>query len=333
MTETQIKDYLKKYRIDSEESLAKHIEELKRNTKPNNEIIFTLVDLLLNEKSVLLSFFRENSKERGETAYIRTVTPFFLDEMLGKCSTQCFCDGSCKKPQEKKLGGYIKPNVYVNSTRHKAREEGNFHKEIVGDLEGVNKPKGVEVSLKELKENTINNVELGLDIVDILGITLCDNRDYIYKLIEKKISAKKDKIKTAKLHTYPLTPEECLKDDVITNSSRGEKETMEYLNEGLKRTEGVKLNKLKPQISLLFKQFPDALEAIAKCSEYGHKKYKETDSDFLNFKRVAEGSKAYADAGLRHRLKKGIDLESMLPHCYHVAWNALAELQLLIEEK
>ena len=60
MTDTQIKDYLKKYRIDSEESLAKHIEELKRGTKPNNEIIFTLVDLLLNEKSVLNSFFAEN---------------------------------------------------------------------------------------------------------------------------------------------------------------------------------------------------------------------------------------------------------------------------------
>ena len=233
MTNTQIKDYLKKYRIDSEESLAKHIEELKRGTKPNNEIIFPLVDLLLNEKSVLLSFFRENKKQE-------TITPLFLDEMLGKCSSQCFCDGSCKKLQEKKLGGYSKPNVYVNSTRHKAREEGNFHKEIVGDLEGVNKPKGVEVSLKELKENTINNVELGLDIADILGITLCDNRDYIYKLIEKKISAKKDKIKTAKLHTYPLTPEECFKDDVITNSNRGEKETMEYL-QGVKETEG-KLN-------------------------------------------------------------------------------------------
>ena len=60
MTDTQIKDYLKKYRIDSEEQLAKHIEELKRNTIPNNEIIFPLVDLLLNEKSVLLSFLAEN---------------------------------------------------------------------------------------------------------------------------------------------------------------------------------------------------------------------------------------------------------------------------------
>ena len=59
MTNEQIKDYLKKYRIDSEEQLAKHIEELKRGTKPNNEIIFPLVDLLLNEKSVLLSFLAE----------------------------------------------------------------------------------------------------------------------------------------------------------------------------------------------------------------------------------------------------------------------------------
>ena len=133
MTHEQIKDYLKKYRIDSEEQLAKHIEELNRNTIPNNEIIFPLVDLLLNEKSVLLSFFRENSKERGETAYIRTVTPFFLDEA-------------------------------IYSTRHKVREEGKYH-------------------------------------------------------------------------PYPLTPEECFKDDIITNSSRGEKETMEYL-QGVKETEG-----------------------------------------------------------------------------------------------
>ena len=326
MTNEQIKDYLKKYRIDSEEQLAKHIEELKRGTKPNNEIIFPLVDLLLNEKSVLLSFFRENSKERGETAYIRTVTPFFLDEMLGKCSTQCFCDGSCKKPQEKKLGGYIKPNVYVNSTRHKAREEGNFHKEIVGDLEGVNKPKGVEVSLKELKENTINNVELGLDIADILGITLCDNRDYIYKLIEKKISAKKDKIKTAKLHTYPLTPEECFKDDVITNSNRGEKETMEYL-QGVKESQSVD----KAPIFTYCKVNKNALEALSLRALYGHIKYKETDSDWQNFTRVPNALEEYANASFRHAL--GIGEEDEETHLVAEAWNAVAKLEVFLRNK
>jgi hypothetical protein len=97
--------------------------------------------------------------------------------------------------------------------------------------------------------------------------------------------------------------------------------------------QGIKHNKGKAQISLLFKQFPKALEAIAKCSEYGHQRYKEGDADFQNFKRVPGGSKTYADAGLRHRLESGLDKESGLPHAYHIAWNSLAELQLLIEEQ
>lgn len=100
-----------------------------------------------------------------------------------------------------------------------------------------------------------------------------------------------------------------------------------------KESEGVKYNGGKPQLSVLFKQFPDALNAIARCSSYGHNKYKEFDADFLNFKRVEGGSKSYADAGLRHRTEEGNDLESGLPHQYHVAWNALAELQLWIEEQ
>lgn len=99
-----------------------------------------------------------------------------------------------------------------------------------------------------------------------------------------------------------------------------------------KNNYGVKTNKNKPQLSLLFKQFPQALEAIVKCSEYGHQKYLETDADYLNFLRVEGGSKTYADAGLRHRLKEGNDIESGLPHQYHTAWNALAELELWIQE-
>lgn len=97
-------------------------------------------------------------------------------------------------------------------------------------------------------------------------------------------------------------------------------------------SEGIKHNKHKAPLSLIFTQFPKALEAVAKCSAYGHNKYKETDKDFLNFKRVNGGSRTYSDAGLRHRLEIGLDLESNLPHQYHVAWNALAELQLWIEE-
>jgi len=108
MTHEQIKDYLKKYRIDSEEQLAKHIEELKRNTKPNNEIIFPLVDLLLNEKSVLLSFFAqknnkkeilnftelekstitEKEQEKLSREHIEKNKPMFLDEVLDRIENQ-----------------------------------------------------------------------------------------------------------------------------------------------------------------------------------------------------------------------------------------------------
>lgn len=97
-------------------------------------------------------------------------------------------------------------------------------------------------------------------------------------------------------------------------------------------TKGKKTNSLKPQMSLLFKQFPKALEAVVLCSQYGHEKYKETDEDYLNYTRVDGGSKTYADAGLRHRLEQGNDSESGLPHQFHVAWNALAELELWIKE-
>ena len=112
MTNTQIKDYLKKYRIDSEEQLAKHIEELKRNTKPNNEIIFPLVDLLLNEKSVLNSFFAENKKQETLT---KTGAPFFLDEAV--INYQSFENGKFKDN-----------TVTFTSTRHKS-QAGETHKE------------------------------------------------------------------------------------------------------------------------------------------------------------------------------------------------------------
>ena len=127
----------------------------------------------------------------------------------------------------------------------------------------------------------------------------------------------------------------CINIDEDENQTRQEK-VKTVLDDMLgKEDKGVKHNNGKPQISILFKQFPKALEAIAKCSEYGHEKYKETDQDYLNYQRVEGGSKAYADAGLRHRLfKEGTtDLDSQLPHSYHTCWNALAELELLLMKR
>jgi len=88
-----------------------------------------------------------------------------------KCSPQCYCDGSCKKPQEKN----------TNSTRHKS-QNGETHKENF--------------------------------LVDSPPLGITDIKRAVVIELEK--------------------------DDVITNSNRGEKETMEYL-QGVKESEG-KLN-------------------------------------------------------------------------------------------
>lgn len=88
-----------------------------------------------------------------------------------------------------------------------------------------------------------------------------------------------------------------------------------------------------PMDKMISIQFPKALEAICRATLFGHNKYKDFDIDFLNFKRVEGGSQTYADALQRHNLSKSDkDSESGLPHIFHKAWNALAELELWIEE-
>lgn len=96
---------------------------------------------------------------------------------------------------------------------------------------------------------------------------------------------------------------------------------------------GQKFNEGKlPMDIVLFRQFPKAFQAVAKCSLNGHNKYKETDQDWLNFKRVDGGSQNYADAALRHSFDKGSLNDSGLPHIFHKLWNVMAEVELYIEE-
>lgn len=81
------------------------------------------------------------------------------------------------------------------------------------------------------------------------------------------------------------------------------------------------------------KQFPNALKAIAKCSQYGHNKYKD-DVDWLNYQRVENWEQRYLNAAIRHFLEGDcLDNESNLPHIYHAVWNMLALLELLEKNK
>lgn len=98
-------------------------------------------------------------------------------------------------------------------------------------------------------------------------------------------------------------------------------------------SKGVKNSSFKLPMSKLFVQFPDALKAVMLVSTYGHFKYKKFDGDWLNFKRVG-GEDTYKNAMVRHLLKQTAEQEeTFLPPEFHVAWNALADLQLLIESK
>lgn len=106
---------------------------------------------------------------------------------------------------------------------------------------------------------------------------------------------------------------------------------------------GIKLDKNKlPLFTVLFKQFPDAIQEIVKCSNAGHIKYRETDKDWMNFSRVdlSENPNRYLDASVRHLLESKGELlinEDMKEYgeTYHLAqaaWNILAHLEIKLKE-
>ena len=95
---------------------------------------------------------------------------------------------------------------------------------------------------------------------------------------------------------------------------------------------GKKYDSGKPMAGTLTDVFSRALMAVGACIEYGTHKY----PDPKNWQLVDNGIKRYRDAMVRHLLKynAGIDKdeETKLPHLAHMAWNALAILELYMQE-
>lgn len=86
-----------------------------------------------------------------------------------------------------------------------------------------------------------------------------------------------------------------------------------------------------PYFTVLFRQFPNALREVVKCSQAGHRKYSETDKDWLNFTRLKDTETRYRNAMLRHLTEEG-QIEDMseygeMSHEGAVVWNALADLE------
>ena len=85
----------------------------------------------------------------------------------------------------------------------------------------------------------------------------------------------------------------------------------------------------------IFKYFPKALFAVAQVSMFGARKY--AWSDYRNgWMKVPDGFERYTSALGRHVLEEGegqeFDRESGLLHAAHAAWNALARLELLLDQ-
>lgn len=90
---------------------------------------------------------------------------------------------------------------------------------------------------------------------------------------------------------------------------------------------GVKLDTEKPRMDLVLRGFSHAIEDVADVGTYGAHKY--TDDGWQS---VDNGIERYLSAMIRHYLKyrqgETYDDESELPHLSHMAWNALAVLEL-----
>jgi hypothetical protein len=94
-------------------------------------------------------------------------------------------------------------------------------------------------------------------------------------------------------------------------------------------TQGAKLDADKPRPHLVLAGFARALAAVAAIGTHGAAKY--SDDGWLH---VPDGEARYTDAMLRHYLAEAsgesLDPDSELPHAAHLAWNALARLELAL---
>lgn len=94
---------------------------------------------------------------------------------------------------------------------------------------------------------------------------------------------------------------------------------------------GVKADAGKVMASLLFTDFGLALNEVARVGTFGAKKYTKH-----GWRSVNNGIERYTDAMVRHLIseqKENLDKDSQLMHAAHLAWNALARLQLLLSGK
>ena len=93
-------------------------------------------------------------------------------------------------------------------------------------------------------------------------------------------------------------------------------------------TEGIKYDSGKLRLAEMMQDFREPLSAVCRVWEFGADKYEKS-----NWKYVDNAIDRYTNAMLRHLMEEetcAFDEESHLLHAAHVAWNALARLQFIL---
>lgn len=122
-----VKEYLNEQGIKTVEGLAQHIIELKRNTVVP-KIVFELVDVLVNDKGCLLSFFAENKESESKKQPVFLKDDFRLIDLW-----------AIEKPLGEDLEHWL-DNSYLNQTSNTLEEahqewQDRWTKNMTGDFE------------------------------------------------------------------------------------------------------------------------------------------------------------------------------------------------------
>lgn len=108
--------------------------------------------------------------------------------------------------------------------------------------------------------------------------------------------------------------------------------TTEFDPSGIGQHEpGAKLDAGKNRAGLMLAGFANALDAVAEVTTFGAQKY--TPNGWVS---VPDGVNRYTDAMQRHFFDEAkgdvLDQDSGLMHAAHLAWNALARLELMLRD-
>ena len=97
-------------------------------------------------------------------------------------------------------------------------------------------------------------------------------------------------------------------------------------------SEGIKFDKDKRRLAEMILDFAPEIKEVCKIWEFGANKYGKS-----NWKQLEDAEIRYTNALLRHMVAEetegAYDEESKLLHAAHVAWNALARLHFILQDK